>query len=926
MKNLIEIVLEEKTKELPTSILYNQWEFDKILIPNALQAVSAIFPHYSLHNESHSETIISNFIKILGESVIRQLSATDLWLLLESAYCHDLGMIVTAEKAKEAIDSGKILEHFKQIQNDATHELYFCMKDLKIDNNRIVFIDNDFSVTKTDTVKYLLADFFRKQHGANASGYIISPHSTLSLSSPRAIIPNRLYEILGKICEAHTKDYNSVMDLPRMEDGIDIESTHPRFIACMLRLGDLLDIDNGRFSETLLRTLGEIPDSTCAHKDKHMSTKHKSINTKEIEIIAECQDKNVAHITQQWFNWIQEEFTAQTLSWNRIVPPHINTSLPSVNKLNVSLIGYEYIDPKVKPVFTVDTPKALELLQGANFYETPFKAIRELLQNAIDSTLIRIWEENKENIQSIADLLKVSPQYAIEVTIEDNNDGYTNLLIKDKGTGISRKDLKYLSSTGSSSKNIERKSRIAEIPEWMQPVGFFGIGFQSSFLLTDLVEITTNNIYMNEAYTAELHSPQSRYKGDIYITNIRKKINVYNYGTTLNIRIDNKKAFSPNSIKSNIHTFSDDYSFAYFGILEELRDISKSSFIPIIMNGEEIIREQFNFVSSNNIEIRLSQPDDRYSFYFKNISTAGVYIKNFKGIINYHQGNSNVLELSRKSVKTEFSRMIQNQCIIALEEYYNDLLIKGQLTYNFASSLYINTNKSEIKRQLEEIIRTNAKFPSKKGENDNYLVTVEELLQKDKIIILKKGFFSKYSLLIEEDKATMEISNHTTYEPFDILISELSSYPFIRVTDFFEEKDNTGKYYVLKTEYSKINIPDISLLGLEKIKGAIDHFQSQEKYSLYFIPMINNYERLSIRYKNSDTYKFIINYPISSILGILFPIYRINATQWKDGRNKKFYKWVQDNVIDKVITHEEIVQLYDSLINECKFVGFDIID
>lgn len=925
MKNLIEIVLEEKTKELPTSILCNQWEFDKFLIPNALQAISAIFPHYSLHNESHSETIISNFIKILGESVIRQLSATDLWLLLESAYCHDLGMIVTAEKAKEAIDSGKILEHFKNIQNDTAHELYFCTKTLKIDNNKIVFIDNDFSLTKADTVKYLLADFFRKQHGVNASSYILSPHSTLSLSSPRAIIPNRLYELLGRICDVHTKDFSFVMNLPYVEDGIDIDSTHPRFVACMLRLGDLLDIDNGRFSETLLKTLGEIPDSTNAHKDKHMSIKHKSINTREIEIIAECHEKSVAHITQQWFNWIQEEFTAQTLSWNSIVPPTLKAFLPSVKKLIVNLAGYQYLNPKNKPIFTVDTPKALELLQGANFYESPFKAIRELLQNSIDATLIRVWEENRNNIHSIADFLKIVPQYTIDVIIEDNDDGYTNLVIKDKGTGISHKDLKYLSSTGSSSNNYERKNKIAEIPEWMQPVGFFGIGFQSSFLLTDLVEIITNSIYTNEAYLAELHSPQSKYKGDIYIKDIPNNIKLYSYGTTLSIKIDNKKVFASDSIKSNAHTFSDNYSFVYFGILEELKEISRFSFIPILINGEEIKREQFDFVSSNNIEIKLSQSDDQCSFYFKNIKTAGIYIKNFKGIINYHQGISDVLELSRKSVKSEFSNMILNECIIALEEYYYKLYNENKIPYNYAVCLYINTNDLLINSQLAETIRTNSKFPAKENNHD-ILITVKDLLQKNKIEIQQKGMFTKYSLIIDGDKAIMEIPTYLTYVPFDILMYELSSYPFIGITDFYENIDDTGKYYVIKTEYSKTNDINRSSIGLDKVKSAIDFFKGQKKYSFYFIPMIYNYEKLGIRYKDSNKYEFIINYPVSSISGVLFPIYKINNNQWKDGRNQKFYKWIKDNLIDTNLTLDEIICLYNSLISDCKSAGFDILD
>lgn len=922
MRNLIEIVLEEKTKELPTSILYNQWEFDKRLIPSALQAVSAIFPHYSLHNESHSETIISNFIKILGESVIRQLSATDLWLLLESAYCHDLGMIVTAEKAKEAIDSGKILEHFKQIQNDATHELYFCTKKLKIDNNRIVFIDNDFSITKTDTVKYLLADFFRKQHGANVSGYIISPHSTLSLSSPRAIIPNRLYELLGKICEAHTKDFNSVMGLPRMEDGIDIESTHPRFIACMLRLGDLLDIDNGRFSETLLRTLGEIPDSTNAHKDKHMSTKHKSINTKEIEIIAECQDKNVAHITQQWFNWIQEEFTVQTLSWNNVVPPNLNTFLPSVNKLNVSLIGYEYIDPKAKPVFTVDTPKALELLQGANFYESPFKAIRELLQNAIDATLIRVWEENKQNIQSIADLLKITPQYTINVIIEDNSDGYTNLAIIDKGTGISRKDLKYLSSTGSSSKNSERKNRIVGIPEWMQPVGVFGIGFQSAFLLTDLVEISTNSIYTNEAYTVELHSPQSQYKGDIYLKELMPKNKVYNYGTVLNLKIDNKKAFDKNSIKSNVHKFSDDYSFAYFGILEELRNIAKYSFIPIQINDSIEVREDFDFTSSNFIELKLIPDKRSQEFYFKNIRTSGFGISHFYGVINYHLNQSTILNLSRKEVRDEYENLIKAETIKAFTEYFYSLANQGRsIPIIILWILYLNSTDENLKKQLKPFV-LNVSFNTTKGGSKS--ITISEILTKDEITY-DACDFRAYGFEEKDNKIFIECGSYIRNPEIELLLKELSSnFEYISHSNIYSlvVSNSFGYASVLNFSKNEINCK----LSIQEISEIIKYFR-QNKNEYFYIPCVEKYKKLRLPYNKEESIDFICRIHLYiPYTCILFPLIKVSENEWMDGRTEKFYNWIMDNIEDKNMDINSIKSLYDNLIEDFKSIGFLIIN
>jgi HSP90 family molecular chaperone len=50
-----------------------------------------------------------------------------------------------------------------------------------------------------------------------------------------------------------------------------------------------------------------------------------------------------------------------------------------------------FIDGKNKPKFSVDTDKALSLLQGAGIYDGAHQCIREILQNAVDSTLIRIW-------------------------------------------------------------------------------------------------------------------------------------------------------------------------------------------------------------------------------------------------------------------------------------------------------------------------------------------------------------------------------------------------------------------------------------------------------------------------------------------------------------------------------------------------------
>ena len=65
---------------------------------------------------------------------------------------------------------------------------------------------------------------------------------------------NRLYdftvELLAEISLLHWEDFNDVMSrLYQEANGYKGDYIHPRFIACLIRLGDLLDFDNNRFNE-----------------------------------------------------------------------------------------------------------------------------------------------------------------------------------------------------------------------------------------------------------------------------------------------------------------------------------------------------------------------------------------------------------------------------------------------------------------------------------------------------------------------------------------------------------------------------------------------------------------------------------------------------------------------------------------------------
>lgn len=528
--------LEMKAQEHPhLELLKSQWCFDQELIPKALQNVGTIFPHFSRHDASHSRQILINIERLLGDNLAK-LTATDTWLLLESAYWHDIGMVVTASDINNDITSNDFKQFVREIADSKAHELHGFAKSFLDDKNPSCFSLSNHPYESVEKFRLLLADWYRKHHPKRAEKTVNDPWQMAGISSPRnELLPKRLFRLLGQICRLHGSGFNQVLsDLPFREAGMATEDCHPRFIACLLRLGDLFDLDDNRFCPVMLRMAGNIPDSSQAHIDKHAAIRHFRLDPECVEISAECEGKYAyeAYVAaDQWFGWIKDELRDQMSRWKDIVPSREFGLLPTLGKMEVNLAPpHRLINPSERPRFEIDWEKGIELLQGASLYDRPEQAIRELLQNAVDSTLIRIWLEHKED-QSIdwtnpyADKTKeLFNKYPIKVSLDkDSETNLWKLTITDQGIGISVDDLKFMSKVGSSSKNQRKKKIIAEMPEWMKPSGVFGIGFQSAFLLTGEVNIKTQNIFDHENLDITFTDPLSKRQGAIFISNGDKK-------------------------------------------------------------------------------------------------------------------------------------------------------------------------------------------------------------------------------------------------------------------------------------------------------------------------------------------------------------------------------------------------------------------
>ncbi|WP_372755275.1 ATP-binding protein [Labilibaculum sp.] len=956
----LENILYEKTKGTQSEILFAQWNYDKKIIPTALNAVSSLFPHYSLHDETHSITIINNIVRILGVENIEKLSAIDIWLILEASYSHDIGMVVTSEELIKSLKSNDFITFFKDLIKDEKSGLHEFASQFEIVENQIKYKSNYLNLELHDGIKFILAEFFRNKHSNRSKEIIVNPAKTLSMSSPRGVIPQRIFKILGDICASHTKDFEEVLDLPFCEVGIDIDDAHPRFIACLLRIGDLLDLDNNRFSEVMLRTLTKIPIDTLNHKSKHLSIESFRVDREKIEVAAKCNNYDTANITQHWFNYLNSEISQQMINWNNIVPFKELGYLPTIGNLKVELSDYDYIDGKNKPKFRVDTDKALGLLQGAGLYDGAYQCIREILQNAVDATLIRIWLEHKESkdysTPQSCEYLEIIKDYPITINIieKEVKGEFKNWLIEiiDNGTGISNDDLKFLMNTGSSSKNKTRTNIIDSMPKWMQPSGTFGIGFQSIFMLSNVVNIETKSFFDEKLQFIELNSPNSPKNGDILI---QRKKSDHSVKPSTKITLNHKTIAIPDRytikgehrnasrIAHNYDPFSHESMDIELGkVLDEIFDFAYKSYFPIKLNiGNESIEtrsdkaKQFDFFEEENsleLKFHFEAKENRWNTlsYYKSQSVENNLRLKFLGIeCNIHKDKaSKVLTLNRNKIRPEYN-----------ETLYKDLMYSTfkLLTSNFDNifkeekdkaigSMFLNyySNEEMVKQFNISQFDHWGKLKINVGEIEMSIESLLHSIESLKIIYdntINPEYGDLY--ILKEKELTIKLRGGTpSYDYTDFFLYKASEV----FKSFSKSSDPSSKVKEVLFTKEKQTSP-ITKGAFEKILKSLKGSYSTARRIL---PCLEEF--FSLRLKENAFIPYVHPYRFDDHIYLSYPKmlspfvseqyeerkYRLNTVL-----NDKIYDWVFENRYDIKTTRDEIIESYKLFLETFKVEDLD---
>ncbi len=848
--------LKRKTEEdSNTRILMSQWEFDEKLVGKSLENVGSYYPHFSSHNESHSQQILVNIERLLGSN-IEKLTATDTWLILEAAYWHDIGMLFNADEVQKVFEEDDFKEYVESLANDNTQDLHEFAKVWHEDGWNKALVNHSDPHTGVEKYRQMIAEWYRRGHAKNSNSVVLDPFEKLGISSPRTeLLPKRIYRYLGQICWAHGLGFDDYVmkTLPFRQTGMGTENCHPRFVACLLRLGDLFDIDDNRFCPVMARQVGNMPSFSETHKHKHQAIREFQLDNETVSITAICSTEMAYIECRNWFDWIREEIQNQMSQWKNIVPSRDFGLLPTINKLNVEMDNSKILLDDKPMKFSLDERSAIELLQGNNLYKDDMSIYRELIQNAIDATMIRVWLEHGQEHSTRKlpqnanpydkDTRELFADYPITLDYKkvDNNKDSTlwEFSIEDNGAGISRTDLEYMQKIAGSKNNKEKQKIIRQMPEWMRPSGEFGIGMHSAFLLMkDLptnqqkITILTKSRLTHESLKVELNSPLSGKTGYCFIEKIEDK---GSYGTKilLNQRIQNNEESSEKyeNLSSLLrqHTLHK-YSNGSFDILLKMISIYKKVSTPLFeINFNPEIHSIFD-----KIPITKNKYD---MFYWNREQSSGLSLL----VLDYDDTvNSNG---STSSIKFSIDIYYRGQYVCDLSfEHLNDTTVK-YIHYDFISfklDIYKNTaknllnlNRERLKDENKISIIFNDVFSDLMTQAQINSCILSELFDKN----YKHSLFTK---LIDTEQGT-NLNSNDEWRKFKIS-NELNI-----------EQLNTIDTFIINNRHSDQPLPENTLnIDSNVLESLVEtnfmkKILEENKFKTYFNRRVRSYKWTNIQ-------------------------------------------------------------------------------
>ena len=455
-------------------------------IKETMNSISGCYNNYTMHDMNHGLRVASYMEDLafgIGEEFERNIekyNAFELALLILSAILHDIGMFIRPED-KESIKNGNI---------KYTNSLTFSgvLKVVNYDEEEA--IKEIVRVTHPQRIKeYMSYDF-----GGKTIDNILQLDDKYPYSD----------DIID-ICISHGETYDYLKHL-RCDKTKGSYFYNPQFIAVLLRIADLLDLDKQRTPilwYKMMRIDGFSRDEWEKHFIVHNEVKIKKYLDNKNQVFFEGVSSN-AKIHRKYLKYIDElkielenaDELLNTKDANERYKLKVSTKIDDC----VTTKGFKYSDLRLN----LDYFSITNLLMGKNIYGDSRLGLRELIQNSIDACKLM------KEIQNSGFDCPVEPQIFIIYSAKKNY-----VKIKDTGIGMTLDVVKkHFLNVGKS--YYESNEYLYENYSY-KPIGHYGIGFLACFLLSNNVTVITKNYNSNEINQIELEKDS-----EYVVTNIKE--------------------------------------------------------------------------------------------------------------------------------------------------------------------------------------------------------------------------------------------------------------------------------------------------------------------------------------------------------------------------------------------------------------------
>lgn len=463
---------------------------------NVAHLVSQIhkdLPGITVHDVSHLDALWGVADIIIGKNF--NLTPAEAFVFGASILLHDAGMAIAAfdgglEKIKNTVEwkdclADKIRSRpgsttFEDLSDEEKSDVAFSVLRILHASQAEKLATMKFKKDEATEI-YLIEDVSLREAFAASIGRIAHSHHW-----DCSYLQEKLEEIIGS--GAHLPSEWTVNEIK---------------IACLLRCADAAHID-ARRAPTFLYAISKIEGISRDHWD--FQNKLNQISKKDDKIVISSGQLFKTESASSWWlcfetaKMIDREIKGSNAILTDINLPQFSVKgisgveTPSLFARHVRVVGWAPVDAEVR----VSDPVGLaRTLGGKNLYGNgAFPPLRELIQNGVDAVRARRTHENREEGWG-----------TVRITFARDASGVQWIHVDDQGVGMSRRVLSGpLIDFGKSlwSSSLMREEFPGLSSKNIAPIGKFGIGFFSVFLLGDHVKVISKRFDQGEGDTSVL--------------------------------------------------------------------------------------------------------------------------------------------------------------------------------------------------------------------------------------------------------------------------------------------------------------------------------------------------------------------------------------------------------------------------------------